>query len=83
MKIPTENQEAEQLANWLKVNNYLFTHIANESGLPPKVAMLSAIRKKRMGLSPGVPDFMIILKQGSLLFIELKRQRRVLKNGKL
>ena len=83
MTVPTENQEAERLSNWLRNNKYKFTHIANESGLPPKVAMLAAKRKKRMGLSPWFPDYCIILRRGSLLFIELKRQRAVLKNGKL
>lgn len=81
--IPTENIEAETLANRLRLNNYTFSHIANESWLPPKVAMLRAIRKKRMWLSPWVPDFMIILKTYRLLFIELKRQKRVLKSWKL
>jgi hypothetical protein len=46
--VPSENFESECLANRLKANNYIFTHIANESWLSPKVAMLSAIRKKRM-----------------------------------
>jgi len=79
-KVPTENIEAEMLANWLRLNNYFFTHIANESWLPPKVAMLAAIRKKKMWLTPWVPDFMIILKRWSLLFIELKRKKPFLKN---
>ena len=81
--IPTENQEAETLSQWLKAYKYKFTHIANESWLPPKVAMLSALRKKRMWLSPWFPDYCIILKRWALLFIELKRQKRVLKNWKL
>lgn len=74
MTVPTENVESEILAKWLKDNEYTFTHIANESWLPPKVAMLSALRKKRMWLSRWVPDFMIVLKRQALLFIELKRQ---------
>jgi len=78
--IPTEDQESECLANWLRANNYTFTHIANESWLPAHIARKAAIRKKRMGLSPWVPDFMIILKRWALLFIELKRCKRVLKN---
>lgn len=82
MKVPTENQEAETLANYLRYNNYMFTHIANESWLPPKVAMLSALRKKRMWLSPWFPDFCIVLKRWSLLFIELKRQKTILKSWK-
>ena len=83
MKVPSENIEAESLANWLRGNNYMFTHIANESWLPPKVAMLSAMRKKRMWLSPWFPDFCIVLNRKSLLFIELKRQKPIWKNGKI
>ncbi len=81
--IPRENIESEILANWLRYKDYTFTHIANESWLPPRVAMLSAIKKKKMWLSPWVPDFLVILKKWSLLFIEMKRQRKVLKNWKL
>ena len=80
--IPTENQEAEALAKWLRSHSYRFTHIANESGLPPRVAMLASVRKKRMGTSPGFPDYCVILRRGSLAFIELKRQKAILKNGK-
>lgn len=76
----TENQEAEALATYLRLKKYTFTHIANESGLPPKIAMLAAIRKKRMWLSPWFPDYCIILKCWSLLFIELKRERTRKKN---
>lgn len=68
-----EDMEAVALATWLKCNKYRFTHIANESWLPPKIAMLSAIKKKKMWLSPGIPDFMIVLKTWWLLFLELKR----------
>ncbi len=78
--IPRENEESESLANWLRWNNYFFTHIANESWLPPKVAMLASKRKKRMWLSPWFPDFCIVLKRRSLLFIEMKRQKKILKN---
>jgi hypothetical protein len=75
-----ENLEAENLAKWLRLKDYRFSHLANESWLPPKVAMLSAMRKKRMGVSKGVPDYMIVLKRWALLFIELKRPRPILKN---
>ena len=77
-----ENLEAENLAQWLRANKYRFSHLANESGLPPKVAMIAAMRKKRMWVSRWVPDYMIILKRWALLFIELKRPRNILKNGK-
>lgn len=39
------------------------------------------MRKKRMGVSPGVPDYMILLKRKSLLFIELKKKRTMKDNG--
>ncbi|MFO0764091.1 MAG: VRR-NUC domain-containing protein [Candidatus Gracilibacteria bacterium] len=71
----TETQHSEAFARWLVLHRYIFTHIANESGLPPKVAMIVGAKKKRMGVSPGVPDFMIILKRGSLLFLEMKKER--------
>lgn len=80
--IPSENIEAETLANWLRIHWYIFTHIANESWLPPRVAMLAWARKKRMWVSPWVPDFMICLKRKNLLFIELKRQKKILKSWK-
>lgn len=47
-----EDQEAIAFSQWLSVNGYRHTHIPNESGLPPKVAMLVAIKKKKMGVSP-------------------------------
>ena len=80
MRVPSENYESEKLANRLRWKNYMFTHIANESWLPPKVAMLAAKRKQRMWLSPWFPDFCIILNINALLFIELKKQRSRKKN---
>ena len=70
-----ESQHSEALARWLILHNYRFTHIANESWLPPKVAMIVWAKKKRMWVSPWVPDFMIILKRWSLLFLEMKKER--------
>ena len=81
MSLKWENLEAELLAKWLNQKGYKFTHIANESWLPPKIAMLSSLRKKRMWTSPGFPDYCIILKSGALLFIELKKPRTRKKNG--
>lgn len=80
-KLSWENLEAETLSRWLTLQWYSFTHIANESGLPPKIAMLAALRKKRMWTSPWFPDYCIILKRGSLLFLELKKKRTRKKNG--
>ena len=77
----TENQESEALAKYLRNNWYMFTHIANESWLPTKVAMKAWARKKRMWLSPWFPDYCIVLKIWSLFFIELKKKRTRKKNG--
>lgn len=76
-----ENLEAETLARWLRWQQYRFAHLANESWLPPKVAMLASVRKKRMWVSPWVPDYLICLKRWSLLFIELKKPRTKRENG--
>lgn len=76
----SEEIEAEKFAKWLILSGYAFSHIPNESGLPAKVAMLAAIKKKRMWVSPWFPDYSIILKRWSLLFIELKKNRTKKKN---
>lgn len=70
---PTEAQEAKTLVAYLRIKGLKFTHIANETGGTPE-ALRRAIRVKREGTSKGTPDYMIIV-NGSLLFVELKRLR--------
>jgi hypothetical protein len=76
-KTPTEYEEAIVLAEYLTLNNYKFTHLAQETYTPHWGVRM---KNKRMGVKAGIPDYMIILpeRQG-LLFIELKRE----KGGKL
>lgn len=57
---PTEDQEAEALAQWLRLKRLPFTHIANESGRG-RTAMLRTAKLKRMGQSRGFPDFLIVI----------------------
>lgn len=83
MPPPKEDFEWKELAKWLETYHYKFTHIANEIGIQGKVGMLVNMRKIRQGLHKGFPDYCIILKSWSLLFIELKRARIVKKNGEL
>ena len=84
MNIPSEDQEAYQLANYLRLNNYKSTHIWNESAQSwTKNIIIMMTKKKRMWVSKWFPDYCIILKRWALLFIELKRQRRKLKSWKL
>ena len=70
-----EDEHATLFAQWLRSNWYKFHHIANEKGTSWKYAMLAQMKKKRLGMSKGFPDYCIILKRWSLLFIELKKER--------
>ena len=80
MNIPLETIEAEILANWMRANNYMFTHIPNET----YTKSWNQKRKNTLEwVSPWFPDYCILLKIWALLFIELKRQRNVLKNWKI
>jgi len=82
--IPKEDYEAEVLANYLRANWYTFTHIWNESGQRGTKNIVQMMKKKqKLWVSKWFPDYCIILKNKALLFIELKRQKRVLKNWNL
>jgi len=82
--IPLEDEEAITLAEWLRLKKYKFSHIANESGQKWTYNIIKMMKKKKdMWMSSWVPDFMIILKRWSLLFLELKRKKKRLKNWEL
>jgi len=70
--IISEHQEACILANWLRFNGYSFHHSPNET-------YTTSWNQKRKNTQEGVskwfPDYTIILKRGSLLFIELKKAK--------
>lgn len=68
---PTEQQEAEQLAAYLRTRRFDFTHIPNETG-SDEAAKRRAMRMKRAGVSRGFPDYLIFAK-GKMIAIELKR----------
>lgn len=80
MEIPKECVEQERLANRLRANNYI--HYKS-----PSETYTTSWKQKRKNtlewVTKGYPDTTIILKRWSLLFVELKRQRRVLKSWKL
>ena len=82
-KVPPEKFEWEMFANWLRDNNYKFTHIANEVGTGGFAGAMIARTKNKQWLSKGFPDYVILSKNWLLVFIELKRQRPVLKSWKL
>ena len=59
--LPTEQQEAESFAAWLRVKGYWFTHVPNETGSDP-AARRRAVRMKRAGVSKGVLKIMSVLR---------------------
>lgn len=65
-----EDAEARLLHTWLDLNGYRdrHTHIQNENPDPKQ-----RVRGRAMGVSPGFPDYIILLKCGRILFLELKR----------
>lgn len=71
--VPTEQQEAETLAAYLRVHKYYFTHIPNETG-GDAAARRRAVRMKRAGVSRGFPDYLIYA-NGYRIAIELKRRK--------
>lgn len=82
-EIPIEDAECEEFKFYLERKGYKFTHIANEIGIAGHIGMLINKKKVKLWLRRGFPDYCIILKRGSLLFIEMKRQKKTLKNWKL
>lgn len=68
----TEHQHATAFAHWLRTNDYTFHHSPNET----HTKSWKQKRKNTLeGVSAGFPDYCIVLKRGSLLFIELKKAR--------
>ncbi len=69
---PLEADEGKALVAYLRMKGLVFHHSPNETGSSPE-ARRRAIRMKQQGTSAGYPDYTIIV-NGSLIFIELKRQ---------
>lgn len=69
--IPTEDQEQIKLATWLTKQGIRFFAIPNGG----RRNLFEAIKFKRMGVQPGIPDLCIPIPSGSYhgLYIELKR----------
>jgi hypothetical protein len=69
--IPLEEVEQIKLSAWLTKNNIRHTASANGA----KRSMQSAMKLKRMGLSPGFPDIEIPIPSGDYhgCYIEMKR----------
>ena len=74
MTVPTEAEEGRALVAYLRLNGYRFHHSANETG-SGRGARFQGIRNKQQGVSKGFPDYLIWLKSGRMIAIELKRLR--------
>src|SRR3990167_10883919 len=68
-KSPTEQQEAEAFADYLRLKGFLFTHLAQETSIKNFGLLM---KQKRAGKNKGFPDYAIIANK-KLLFVELKR----------
>ena len=68
----TEHQESVMLANWLRSRGYLFYKSPSETFT---TSWNQKRKNKSEGVSKGFPDYTIVLKRGSLLFIELKKAK--------
>lgn len=85
LKIPSEEEEQKALIKYLKKNNYFFFANVNEnkqSFTNKFLATKIEAKSKSMGKVKGVSD-LTIFTENTIVFIELKKQRPILKNGKL
>src|SRR3990172_12918386 len=79
---PLEDYECQALVQWLDYMHIRYAHIANENkASDAKTAAIRGKQRKAMGVSPGVPDYMVVIHKRTpggykkrLLFIEMKRK---------
>lgn len=79
---PLEAEEAKTLMDYMHARGLKFTHIRNETmgkRSDGKIRNWQAVLDYQAGVSPGFPDFCVVIPNKGLLFIELKRR----KGGKL
>lgn len=72
MDLPNEYQECVTFSDWLLMSGYKYTHIPNETYT---TFMGTKMKNKRMGVKKGIPDYMIVVPNKGLVFIEMKRQK--------
>ncbi len=87
MKVPLEHDEAVVLSQWLSFNKLSHWHIPNETFT---TSWNQKRRNKEAGVTKGIPDYFIIIpkekskyERNIHIWIELKRQKPVLKSGKI
>lgn len=84
MKKP-EAIEQKRFIKWLRLKNIFHFAIVNENNMSSKNKLMASIIGKEsilMGKKKGVSDLVVMLND-KILFIEMKKPRKVLKSGKL
>ena len=79
MEIPSELHEQKLTQKWLKERGYEVAASLNGT-YNPYYSQLN--KNKALGMNEGFPDLTVII-YPFMVFIEMKRQRKSLKNGKL
>lgn len=84
-KLPSEADEQKALVGYLKKKGIFFFATNNENNTfkqDRKYAMIAEQKAKANGKLKGVSDLCIFM-EDTIVFLELKRQRPILKSGKL
>tara|TARA_R110000822_G_scaffold41920_2_gene114472 strand:+ start:216 stop:551 length:336 start_codon:yes stop_codon:yes gene_type:complete len=71
MKDPLESKEQIALVRNLRANGYFIFHVPNGG----KRSMTEAIRMKAEGVMAGIPDLCLVMPEGKMIWIELKRRK--------
>ena len=82
---PTEAEEQKLLIKWMTSKRIFFFAPTNENNTHKqnrKYAMIAEVKAKSMGKVKGTSDLFVFL-PNKLLVIEMKRAKKVLKNGSL
>ena len=85
LNIPSEAIEQQKLIQWLrlkKIFHYATTNENNSYKQDRKYAMIAEQKAKSQGKLKGVADITVLL-PNKILFIELKKQGKKLKNGNI
>lgn len=85
MRVPEEKDEQKAVVEWLRImgiRHYAITNENQGSFTNRRVAMIQEGKARAMGKVKGIPDLCIFLID-RVLYIEMKRQMKKLKSGKL
>lgn len=76
MHIPKEYDECVTFAAWLDMEGYTYSHIPQETFTK---SWGTKMKNQRMGVRRGVPDYLVVIPNKGLVFVEMKR----IKGGKV